>query len=311
MVSFKVNDGDLRLLRVLDAVLETNDVSRAAELLSVTPSAVSHSLRLLRERFDDPLLVRTRGKFEPTPLAHALQPQLRQSLSQLANLLQTEASFDPATSKRRFSLAAPDYHLFVILPAFVARMREFAPQVDLRFPPLSPSVLDQLATGALDLVLAGSEVESALALDREVMRSRVITEPFCCILHENHPAAQTPELSLEAYLDAPHVVVSVTGEETDLVDADLAKQGLRRRVAVTVPSFMSAAWYATSSDMIATLPRTVAMRVAARTQGVVRRPPLDLPRSIAYLWWHPRFQSDVGHAWWRKELFEAFASYRE
>ncbi len=309
-MSLKVHDGDLRLLRVLDAVLETNDVSRAADLLSVTPSAVSHSLRLLRERFDDPLLVRTRGKLEPTPLANALRPRLRQSLSQLAGLLQTERSFDPATSKRSFSLAAPDYHLFIVLPELVAKIRDVAPHVDLRFRPMGPDVLDKLAAGELDLVLAGSEVETPLALDREVMRSRIISEPFCCVMRPDHPAARAPALTLEAYLDAPHVVVGVTGEETDQVDAALAKQGLKRRVAATVPSFMAAAWYAASSDMIATLPQTVALRAGARSEGIVRPPPLELPSSTTYLWWHPRFQADAGHSWWRKALSEAFAPFR-
>ncbi|USI74945.1 LysR family transcriptional regulator [Sphingomonas morindae] len=307
----KLNDADLRLLRVLDAVLETRDVTRASEILSVTPSAVSHSLRLLRALFDDPLMVRTRGRFEPTPRALALQPALRHGLAQLAALVEVEPEFDPATSRRRFSLATPDYQLFVILPMLVARVREIAPQVDLRFRPLAADVLDQLATGALDLVIAGAEVEAALALDREVMRSRIIAEPFCCVLREDHPAAQAATLSLEAYVQAPHVVVSMTGEDSDQVDSALAARGLRRRVAATVPSFMAAAWYATSSDMIATLPRTVALRAAARNQGVVRPPPLALPRSIAYLWWHPRFQSDAGHGWWRKALFDVFAPYRD
>jgi DNA-binding transcriptional LysR family regulator len=309
-MNLKVNDGDLRLLRVLDAVLETNDVSRASELLMVTPSAVSHSLRLLRKRFGDPLLVRTRGRFEPTPLANALQPALHQGLSQLADLFQTEAGFDPASSKRELSLAAPDYHLFMMLPSVVATMQKIAPSVDLRFRPLGPEVLAQLATGQLDVVLAGSEVETSLALDREVMRSRIIAEPFCCVLRRDHPAAQTPELALESYLAAPHVVVSVTGEDKDGVDVALADRGERRRAAATVPSFMAAAWYAASSNMIATLPETVARRAADRTDSVIRRPPIDLPDSVAYLWWHPRFQADPGHAWWRRHLLDAFAPYR-
>jgi DNA-binding transcriptional LysR family regulator len=305
-----ISEIDLRLLRVLDAVLETSDISRAAKMLLVSPSAVSHSLRSLRERFADPLLVRTRGRLEPTPLAKALQPALRESLYRLAKLMQKEEVFDPALSTRSLSLAAPDYQLFMMLPPIVANMRRIAPLVDLRFRALGPNALDDLASGELDLVLAGAEVETTLALDGEVMRSRIMSEPFCCLMSADNPAASLAELTLASYLEAPHVMTSTAGEQTDHVDECLERLNLRRRKAVTVPSYMAAAWYATSSDMIATLPGTVAHRAAERTGGIIRKAPIDLPYSMAYLWWHPRFQNDPGHTWWRKRLLDAFAPHR-
>jgi hypothetical protein len=60
-----LTEPDLRLLRVLDALLDTGGVMRAADRLCVTPSAVSHSLRALRERFVDPLFVRVGAGMQP------------------------------------------------------------------------------------------------------------------------------------------------------------------------------------------------------------------------------------------------------
>ena len=57
-------------------------------------------------------------------------------------------------------------------------------------------------------------------------------------------------------------------------------QGLRRRVAVTVPSFPAAAHIVASSDLIATLPQSVAER-AERLDVELRPPPLELPRGVA------------------------------
>ena len=108
MSTIQLTDGDLRLLRVLHAVLEEGEVLRAAERLGVTPSAVSHSLRALRERFNDPLLVRSKGRLQPTPLALTLQAPLRVALGQLADVLARELEFDPGRSRRTFSLATPD-----------------------------------------------------------------------------------------------------------------------------------------------------------------------------------------------------------
>ncbi|MGI3901579.1 MAG: LysR family transcriptional regulator [Janthinobacterium lividum] len=310
MNPIQISDLDLRLLRVLDTLLETSEVSRASEILGVSPSAVSHSLRLLRAKFGDPLLVRSRGRLQPTALALALRVSLRAGLNQLAEVMAKEASFDPARSTRVMSLATPDYPLVLMMPPVIADVRRAAPGVDLRLRSIGPDVFDALADGRLDLVLAGAEVETNLALDREVMRSCIISEPFRCVMRADHPAARTRSLDREAYLEACHILVSTTGGDRGIVDDVLDRSGLRRRVAVTVPSFMAASAYAASSALIATLPETIAQHAAAQAGVVVREPPFDLPRSTAYIWWHPRFQNDPGHAWWRRTLLDSFAPYR-
>lgn len=94
-----------------------------------------------------------------------------------------------------------------------------------------------------------------------------------------------------------------------MVDKALSALGRRRRIVVTVPSFPAAIQIAAASDLIATLPRVVAERADDR-ETTMLPPPLDVPRSVAYLWWHPRFQQDPGHSWWRHVLFEAFHPFR-
>ncbi len=303
-----VSERDLRLFLVLDAVLAERSVTRAASRLGVTQSAVSHSLRELRARLGDPLLVRTGNGLEPTPLAQSLRPDLRLGLDALERLLRHEPRFDPATSTRSFSLATPDHPQFTMIPEFIGQLRRTAPGVNVRIRAIGPGLPEELASGRLDLVLAGAEVEHTLALDREAMRTRVIDEPFCCLLRRGHPALMR-QLDLQAYVALPHVLVSTTGGETGIVDRALAAQGLHRRVAVTVPSFPAAAYIVASSDLIATLPRAVAER-ARRLDVEIMPPPLELDRSVAYLWWHPRFQHDPGHAWWRHALAEALAPFR-
>ena len=51
MNDIQLRQVDLNLLVVLDVLLRERSVSRAAQLLCVTPSAVSHSLKRLRELF--------------------------------------------------------------------------------------------------------------------------------------------------------------------------------------------------------------------------------------------------------------------
>lgn len=304
-----LTDVDLRLLRVLDALLDTGDVGRAAAQLNVTRSAVSHSLKALRQRLGDPLLVRSKEGMQPTPHALALRASLRLGLTSLQSVLDAETGFDPATSGRRFSVATPDYVLSTELPQLIGRLRREAPGLDIRLRSLGAGLPDMLAAGELDLVLGGAGVEAMLGLDRGLMRARVIQEPFYCILHSDHPAAADGALDLATYAALSHVLVTTTlNGERGVVDDELAARGLSRRVGLTVPSFPAAVSFIAASDMIATVPRPIAVR--ARDDGwpiAIIRPPIKLPEGAGYLWWHPRFQEDAAHIWWRTMVAEAVA----
>lgn len=183
-----VSDRDLRLFLVLDALMEHRSVTRAADALGLTQSAVSHTLRALRARLDDPLLIRIGNALHPTPRALALRPSLSLGLAALERVLGGEADFHPALSRRRFTVATPDHPQFTVLPGLIGQIGRDAPNVDIRVRPIGPGLADELASGRLDVVLAGAEVEHQLALDRELMRMRVISEPFRCVLRRGHPA---------------------------------------------------------------------------------------------------------------------------
>jgi DNA-binding transcriptional LysR family regulator len=305
-----LTDADLRLLRVLDALLDTEDIGRAALQLNVTRSAVSHSLKALRQRLGDPLLVHSRDGMQPTPHALALRASLRSGLQSLQGVLNAEIDFDPATSKRRFSLATPDYVLSTELPRLIGELRHDAPGIDIRLRSLGEGLPQMLATGELDLVLGGAGVEAMLGLDRGLMRMRVIREPFCCITRADHPAAVDGALDIERYAALIHVLVTTTlNGKRGAVDDELAARGLSRRVGLTVPSFPAVIAFVAASDMIATVPRPIAVR--AREDGwpiAVIQPPLKLPEGIGYAWWHPRFQEDAAHIWWRGKVAKAVSS---
>lgn len=310
MKRMHLSDANLRLFLVLDALMAERNVTRAAARLGLTQPAVSHALRRLRDLYRDPLLVRDRDGMAPTPLAIELVAPLRLGLSELERVLNRDLAFDPARSSRVFSLATVDHPQVTALPPLLARLRKEAPGVDIRVRPIGTGLAEALAAGQLDAVLAGGEVEQILALDRGLMRSKICSEPFVCIVRKNHPALSKGRLDLETYVRLPHALVSTAGRDRGMVDAALARRKRERRIAATVPNFVGAPHLVAYSDLIATVPRSIA-EYGARTLPIeIHDPPLDLPPGDAYLWWHQRFHNDPGHRWWRKALHDAFAPYR-
>src|SRR4051795_3712636 len=100
---------DLNLLIIFEVLMTERNVSRAAERLGRTQSAVSHSLSRLRDQFGDPLLNKGGARSQPARLALDLIEQARPMLSGIQRVLSPQYVFDPKSSTRVFRLAAPDF----------------------------------------------------------------------------------------------------------------------------------------------------------------------------------------------------------
>lgn len=282
---------DLNLLRVLDVLLDERSVSRAAQRLHRSQSAVSHALGRLREALGDPLLVRVGHTMRPTPRAEALAPELQRVLGELARILGEPLAFDPATTTRTFRLAAPDV-MALLLPELLAELARHAPGADMELVPQPASEEAALASGAVDLLLAPQPAGGSLR-----MRALGVLE-HCAVLRRGHPAL-TPGLDLHGYLGFPHVFVRTPTPGPSLIGEALKAQGLERRIGVTVPGFVLAPIVVARTEMIFTCPGPLLWPVA-ETLGLELRPaPVALPRVPVAALWHPRVDRDPGHRWFR------------
>src|SRR5690349_8511793 len=148
---------DLNLLVVFDVLMTERSVTRAAERLGRTQSAVSHSLSRLREQFGDPLLLKGGVRMQPTAFALELIEQARPMLGGIARVLSPQHLFDPAASRRMFRLAAPDFML-TLFADLLTRLRTEAPQICLEWTaPREPTLLD-VAEGAIDVAIVPAEL---------------------------------------------------------------------------------------------------------------------------------------------------------
>src|ERR1700722_8740493 len=99
---------DLNLLRIFEAVAKDGSVSKAADTLGLSQPAVSNALNRMRRQFEDPLFVRTNKGVEPTLKAQQLATAVSQGLSTIRAGLTATTEFNPAVSKRRFTLLMTD-----------------------------------------------------------------------------------------------------------------------------------------------------------------------------------------------------------
>lgn len=263
---------DLNLLVLFESVFEERHVGRAAARLHVSSSAVSHGLGRLRQLFDDPLFLRNPKGVAPTPRATELALPIGEILARVRGVVSTVEPFNPKTSRRRFSIGAPDATMAVLLPGLLAVLGREAPNVDITLRHLLPmTALAELESGVADVVI--------VALDRVPARfsaAVLAEEDFVIAARAGHPFLKSP--SLRSYCELQHVIVSIAGEHHGYVDGVLAEKDLKRRVALSVPHFLLALAALSDSDLLAAVPKTLAERHAKRFGIASTRAPLPFRR---------------------------------
>jgi len=293
---------DLNLLVLFRAVMDERHVGRAAARLNLTPSAVSHSLGRLRDLLNDPLFLRTPKGVVPTARAQELSYPIEEILVRVAGVLASAAPFDPATSRRRFVVGAPDAVLASGMNLLLAHMAKKAPHIDISLIHLMPggargslaepwrSSLERLEERTIDVaMLPLRTVPASFELHR------LYEEDFVVAMRKGHPFRRAPTAT--AFCKARHMLVSLDGSPVGFVDDLLAERGLRRRVALTVPSFMMALAHLSASDLIAVLPRRLVKANAAQFRLAAVELPFERKADLIGAVVTKAAMADAGIAW--------------
>lgn len=288
---------DLNLLVAFDVLAEARSVTRAARRLGVTQSAMSHTLRRLRELFDDPLLVRAGSEMVLTPRAQEVREEVHRALVVLGRVVREPLAFDPITARRTFTVASPDLFDWLFLPELVRQIQALAPGVQLTVRPTAGRALvDELEGGALDLAVVPDAPWAGIPDRSELLRRVWFHDGYSCFVRAGHPAIGV--LDLNRYLSLGHVLVAPTGEGTGFVDGWLAERGLARTIAVRVPSFPLAPRLIVATDLVLTAPSALS-RVMDGLPVVALPPPFPIAGHGLAALWHRRVDADAGHRWFR------------
>jgi DNA-binding transcriptional LysR family regulator len=293
---------DLTLLLVFLGLLRHRKALDVAADLGLTQSAISQSLRRLRDVFGDPLFLRRPHGMEPTSTALALEAPVAAAVEGLRQALGRTRAFDPALATGVIRIGALDSEQAALVPALAARLRHLAPGLTLSVLPLGRlQAVEALADGRIDLYFGllpdHPETVSAAALYDE---GYLVT---------GLPAAlsRAPQIRLSDYVAADHVLVSPAGDLTGIVDAELERLAERRRVVLVLPAFLPALAAVRASGALVTLPGRIARAFAPGFGLVTAQPPLPLRGFAVSAYWHRRNDRDPRLSWLLAEAQAACA----
>jgi DNA-binding transcriptional LysR family regulator len=287
---------DLNLLRVFDAVMAEGSLTRAAETLAMTQPAVSHAMKRFREGVGEELFVRSAFGMRPTVRAQQLWPQVREALVALRQALAPD-DFDPARDPVNFRLAMADATAVLLSPGLVEAIERAGSVATMRVLPLTTRDPRRL--------LEGGEIDLAVGFFPEALRhARLYATRYVCVMRRGHPLADQP-LTLDAYCDAHHLLVSFSGKPHGYTDQALAAHGRHRRIVLTVNQFFTAGRVVTQSDLLTVLPESFLGATGYRKELVVRDLPIELGPVHVEMLWHRRHEADPAHLWLRAQVSAA------
>jgi DNA-binding transcriptional LysR family regulator len=288
-------DLDLNLLTLFDALLETKSVTLASRKIGLSQPAISYSLAKLRATFDDPLFIRIDNQMRPTPRALAMAPQIKRIIHIVQGELLNFSVFDAALSTRQYQFCMSDIGEAYFLPPLVRRIWKESPHATVRTKSLSPADLTvALEDGAVDLAVGYfPDLRKGGFYQQQLFEST-----FMCVASKDNPSLRAG-CGMQEYREAAHVTVQFEGRSAEFIDRHLNRLKLTRRVVLAVPHFMTLAEIIPQTELIATVPKEVALQLAKSQQIAMHELPFVAPRFSLKQFWHKRNHEDPANQWLR------------
>ena len=290
---------DLNLIRYLVALVQEKSVSKAAQKMMVTQPAVSAALKRLRAAFEDPILVRSGQSMQATPRAIELAYTFEQMLIDITEMALEQKKFEPALSRKVFTLIASDFVQFAIMSSLADSIRRSGPDIALIVKPANPEkIFHLMESGQVDLGIG------YLPDPPEQLKTRLLFgENQVCLIRKNHPALKR-EWTKTLYSELTHVSISPGGSGIygAAIDRTLKSQGVKRRIGLTLPSFLAIPYVVEKSDYIATVPASLAKHYSTFMAITYIELPLTLPAFEISMYWHERVHLDVANKWLRQQV---------
>ncbi len=300
---------DLNLLVALEALLEERHVSRAAERLFISQSAMSKTLGRLRELFDDPLFIRQASGMVPTPRAVALSLQLPQVLQAVQTIV-APTEFDPLMYAGKVKLLVEGHMGVWLIPSLLKRLASSAPKALLRTWASAKLPLALLASGDLDFVIQGERQ----SYPPEYRLKTLGYAPPRLLVRAGHPLAGK-KLTWEMLLEYPQVQLLIS--ELHEIQFHVPKDSnIIQRLTQVVPRLRTdhlptAIRVVLNSDFVFPTP-PLFMEEDDLSRSLITLPmPEDEELSISYvLVSHERIAHSLEHDFLRTEILQVIEAFR-
>lgn len=286
---------DINLYPLFIAIFEQNSISKAAQLLCISQSAVSHALQRLRTQLGDELFVRSGQKMRPTPYAEQIYQPIQAALLAIQQIAIPQHAFIPSMLQS-LKIAIHDEIEPIIFPQLVNHFTQL--NLDIQF--LSSkldrkNMLADLSAQQIDFV-----IDLVQPHQDHLQFENLIEDHFVV-------CTQQQDMDLSLYLSSPHIGVSSRRTGLLLEDIYLNRQQLSRQIFLRCQHYSTALQIlAQYPNAILTIPQSILKHLHYAENLKIHALPTELPKINMGMYWHEHVTQNPRHQFLRTEILKIF-----
>ncbi|MEH0737495.1 transcriptional regulator LeuO [Vibrio alginolyticus] len=285
---------DLNLLTVFDAVMQEQNITRAAHNLGMSQPAVSNAVARLKVMFNDELFMRQGRGIQPTQRARQLFGPIRQALQLIRNELPSSV-FQPESSTRLFKLAICSPCDMRFAPKIMAKVNQQAPNVQLHLDAEFDRLLsERMRYQEIDFVIDYARFDEQGFSSTEIFKDELVV-----IASKTHPRIQGG-VTAEQLLNEKHAKLSKVHGQRSF--SEQAYRELDCQAAYEGSSLSNLLYVVGQSELVTIAPRWMAENAVNSDQLQILDFPFTNKEISGFLSWHESSEKDKGHIWLRDQL---------
>lgn len=293
-------DLDGNALSTLLIVLEETSVSRAAERLGVTQSAVSHTLDKLRLIFDDPLFVRAGRGIESTARARELRVTVESVLDDIKSLTD-QRTFDPLLEQMEFTIAANDFPLQLIFPKLLKELSDEGIHPRVRFIPAGIPRASLLRASRYRMLITPTPPDDPNLEKISLLKAKMV------VFYDS--TVRKPPRTWKQFAESRYVEVRFSDTESSLMALPSINRSKMNPPTISVPNFSALAPMIKGTDRITT--QLAFMKMGLLKDLDAAPLPFKTETLDLFLVWHRREHDDPAHQWFRQKIIDRVNSIKD
>ena len=272
---------DMQDISIVLLLIENRSAKRVSEVLNLSQSSISYSLKKLRHCFDDKLFENSDGAMQPTERVLAIKPYL-QNIMQCINQCAKEGA-EQGSVLRQWNITAPEYFEILMLPTLLQQVRATGRNWSLSVSRLGKDLpINQLLSSDTDVCFGfgpGYHQQHPLLGYRSLNE-----DSFVCL--SSVPKHQPKTfLDIEDFCEAQHIFPTPWLSEKNMVDGWLEKQSRHRNIFTRANSYHAGVNILLAVPALIVIPKKIVATLNVPSTIKVLEPPAGFPTFTLDMIW--------------------------
>lgn len=290
---------DFNLVRIFCALYETGSLTKTAELLQISQPAISHSLKKLRNLYNDQLFIRTEGRMLPTLFSENISNNL---LNSKELILSTLPDKNLIKIKNNFIFSMSDMCQSYFVPSLCLLMEKTNNKINIDvIQTKQNNLVHAMRDGKIDFSIGHLPVLNNCK--DNIICEKLFDDKFVLMIRDGHPYFDEEIDIIFENIELVGVKSLTTGH-TDLINN--INNDFEKKIVLNIPNYSVAPEIVSKTDYGVIIPKSFSKRFNYDNQFVIID--INIPKNIIdiNLYYHKLFKNDYSIKWMREIILNNF-----